>query len=137
MHHPYYDEYWQGKVADLAAIDVPAYVVASWTDHGLHTRGTLEAFRRMASPHKWLEVHGREKWAYFYAPGSVARQTAFFDRFLKDQPNQVDTWPPVRLDPRTRQHRKPPERAGMAAHADPLHAAIPGRQHGLVPHRAA
>ena len=102
MHHPYYDEYWQGKVADLAAIDVPAYVVASWTDHGLHTRGTLEAFRRMASPHKWLEVHGRKKWAYFYAPGSVARQTAFFDRFLKDQPNQVDTWPPVRLEIRER-----------------------------------
>jgi putative CocE/NonD family hydrolase len=56
----------------------------------------------MASPHKWLEIHGRKKWAYYYAPGSVARQTAFFDRFLKDEPNQVDTWPPVRLEIRER-----------------------------------
>ena len=102
MRHPYYDDYWQGKVANLAAIDVPAYVVASWTDHGLHTRGTLEAYRRMGSPRKWLEVHGRKKWAYFYAPDSVERQTAFFDRFLKDQPSEVDAWPPVRLEIRER-----------------------------------
>ncbi len=32
----------------------PAYVVASWTDQGLHTRGTLEGFKRIASPQKWL-----------------------------------------------------------------------------------
>ena len=63
--HPFYDEYWASKAAVLEDIDVPAYVVASWTDHGLHTRGTLEAFRRMSSAHKWLEVHGRKKWEYF------------------------------------------------------------------------
>ncbi len=102
MNHPFFDEYWQGKVADHSAIEVPAYVVASWTDQGLHTRGTLKAFRRLASTHKWLEVHGRKKWAYFYAPDSVARQTAFFNRFLKDEQNEVDTWPPVRLEVRER-----------------------------------
>jgi hypothetical protein len=104
MNHPFYDEYWKGKIGDLSAIDVPAYVVASWTDHGLHTRGTLEAFRRMASRKKWLEIHGRKKWAYFYAPDSVARQTAFFDRFLKAEHNGVDHWPPVRLEVRERAH---------------------------------
>jgi len=100
MNHPFYDDYWKGKIGDLSAIDVPAYVVASWTDHGLHTRGTLEAYRKMASTQKWLEIHGRKKWAYFYAKDSVARQTAFFDRFLKDEPNEVDQWPPVRIEVR-------------------------------------
>jgi uncharacterized protein len=102
MNHPYYDEYWKGKAADLAAIDVPAYVVASWSDHGLHSRGTLEAFRRISSSHKWLEVHGRKKWAYFYAPESVARQTAFFDHFLKGEQTEVVDWPAVRLEVRER-----------------------------------
>ena len=102
MNHPFFDEYWKGKVAELSAIEVPAYVVASWADQGLHTRGTLEGFRRMASTHKWLEIHGRKKWAYFYAPDSVARQTAFFDRFLKGEHSEVDSWPPVRLEVRER-----------------------------------
>ena len=102
MNHPYYDDYWKGKVADHSAIDVPAYVVASWSDHGLHTRGTLEAFRKLSSTHKWLEIHGRKKWAYFYAPDSVVRQTAFFDKFLKGEPTEVDNWPPVRLEVRER-----------------------------------
>ncbi len=102
MNHPYLDEYWQSKAADLTAIEVPAYVVASWTDHGLHTRGTLEGYKRVSSQHKWLEVHGRKKWAYYYQPSSVAKQTAFFDRVLKDQPNDVDQWPPVLLEVRDR-----------------------------------
>lgn len=102
MNHPFFDEYWQGKVAALSAIDVPAYVVASWTDHGLHTRGTLEGFRRMASARKWLEIHGRKKWAYFYQPASVARQTAFYNQFLKGEDGDVDNWPPVRLEVRER-----------------------------------
>jgi uncharacterized protein len=47
------------KAAQLEKITVPAFVVASWSDHALHTRGTLEGFRRMSSPQKSLEVHGR------------------------------------------------------------------------------
>jgi predicted acyl esterase len=39
-----FDAFWQSKAADLARITVPAYVVASWSDQGLHTRGTLEGF---------------------------------------------------------------------------------------------
>ena len=62
LAHPLYDDYWASKECDLEAIDVPAYVVASWSDHGLHTRGTLEAYKRMRSKQKWLEVHGRKKW---------------------------------------------------------------------------
>jgi hypothetical protein len=52
--HPLYDAYWESKESDFAAIQAPAYVVASWSDHGLHTRGTLEGYRRLGSREKWL-----------------------------------------------------------------------------------
>jgi predicted acyl esterase len=100
--HPLYDEYWASKEIDLAAIDVPAYVVASWSDQGLHTRGTLEAFRRMKSRQKWLEVHGQKKWAHYYLAQSRERQRQFFDHFLKEPGAIVPAWPKVRLEVRER-----------------------------------
>ncbi len=64
--HPLLDDYWRGKSADLSKITAPAYIVADWGDQGLHTRGTIEGFRQASSQHKWLEVHGRKKWQYYY-----------------------------------------------------------------------
>lgn len=98
--HPLFDDYWATKRADLSQIDVPAYVVASWSDHGLHTRGTIEGFKNIASEHKYLEIHGRKKWSYYYLPENVARQKAFFARYLKDEKNDVDKWPTVRYEVR-------------------------------------
>lgn len=98
--HPLYDAYWQSKEIDLAAIETPAFVVASWSDQGLHTRGTIEAWRAMASPRKWLEVHGQKKWAHYYQPSSRARQEAFFDHFLKGMETGVEAWPPVAIEVR-------------------------------------
>ena len=98
--HPLFDDFWASKVADFSRIVVPAFIVASWTDQGLHERGTLEGFKRIASRQKWLEVHGRKKWSYFYEPQSVARLQAFFDRFLKGVESAVDRWPPVLLEVR-------------------------------------
>src|SRR5690606_17121909 len=100
--HPFFDDYWKSKVPDFAAITVPAYVVASWSDQGVHTRGTLEGFKNIASKEKWLEVHGGKKWGYFYEPASVARQTAFFDHFLMEKPSQLAHWPAVKLHVRDR-----------------------------------
>ena len=100
--HPFFDEFWASKAADFARIKVPAFIVASWTDQGLHTRGTLEGFKQIASPQKWLEVHGRKKWAYYYEPYSVRRLQAFFDHFLKGLPTEISAWPKVRLEIRER-----------------------------------
>jgi predicted acyl esterase len=97
--HPFFDAFWQSKAARLEDIKVPAYVVASWSDHGLHTRGTLEGFRRMTSERKWLEIHGRKKWAHYYDPESVSRQLAFFDHFLKESGPAPD-WAPVTYEVR-------------------------------------
>jgi uncharacterized protein len=100
--HPLFDSYWETKVAKLSQITTPAYVVASWTDHALHTRGTLEGFREISSEQKWLEVHGRKKWEYYHRPASVARQMKFFDHFLKGIDNEVPDWPRVLLEIRER-----------------------------------
>ena len=100
--HPLLDDFWRSKQPNLEAIEIPTYVVASWTDHGIHTRGTLEGFKRIRSQHKFLEVHGRKKWARYYWPQSSDRQLAFFDRYLKGIANAVDSWPAVRIQVRER-----------------------------------
>ena len=98
--HPLYDDYWRSKEIDLAAIDVPAFVVASWSDQGLHTRGTIEAWRHIASPQKWLEIHGQKKWANYYRPESREKQAAFFDHFLRGIDRGIGGWPPVLIEVR-------------------------------------
>jgi len=100
--HPLFDAYWATKVADFAKINVPAFVVASWSDQGLHLRGTLQAFNSIASKEKWLVIHGRKKWENYHQPDSVEKQQAFFDRYLKGIDNEVQQWPKVRLEVRDR-----------------------------------
>lgn len=102
LAHPLWDDYWASKENDLEAIEAPIFVVASWSDHGLHTRGTLEAYKRVSSPQKWLEVHGRKKWAYYYEPSSVAKLQTFFDHFLKGSDDRVLSWPKVNIEVRER-----------------------------------
>jgi predicted acyl esterase len=98
--HPLMDAYWRSKEPALEAIETPAYVIASWADQGLHTRGTLEAFRRISSAEKWLEAHGQKKWAYYYRPETRERQRVFFDHFLKSKNTAVSGWPRVRFEVR-------------------------------------
>lgn len=99
--HPFFDDFWASKAAQLERIRVPAFVTASWTDHGLHTRGTLEGFRRIASQQKWLFVHGRKKWEQYYLEENLAKQLAFFEKFLKGRDDtEVESWAPVTVEVR-------------------------------------
>lgn len=99
--HPLYDEFWTSRVADLSRFDVPVFVVSSWANHGIHTRGTLEAWAGVASTHKWLDLNARKEWSNFYRPESVAKQMAFFDRFLRGNESAIDDWPTVLCEVRT------------------------------------
>ena len=110
--HPLMDGFWRSKEVALEAITQPAYVVAGWADQGLHLRGTIEAWRRMGSREKWLDVHGQKKWANYYCPQSRARQQAFFEHYLFDRPTSLAAWPPVRIEVRER-HGVATERAEM------------------------
>lgn len=84
----------------LENIDVPALVCASWSDHGLHTRGSLEGYMRISSPQKWLYTHGGNKWEVYYSPEALEWQKSFLDHFLNGEDNGFDRRPRVRLEVR-------------------------------------
>jgi putative CocE/NonD family hydrolase len=98
--HPLDDKYWASKLPALENIEVPALICASWSDHGLHTRGSIEAFERISSSQKWLFTHGRKKWETFYSEEALGWQKRFLDHFLKDIENGMDRKPKVRLEVR-------------------------------------
>lgn len=98
--HPLEDPYWRSKETALERIDVPALVCASWSDQGLHTRGSIEGFCRIGSTEKWLYTHGRKKWEVYYGLDAVEMQKRFFDCYLKGQDNGWRATPRVRVEVR-------------------------------------
>ena len=98
--HPLDDAYWSSKRPILEDIEAPALVCASWSDHGLHTRGSIEGFERISSREKWLFTHGRKKWETFYGDEALALQKRFLDCFLRDADNGMIQVPRVRLEVR-------------------------------------
>ena len=105
MHadHPLFDAYWESKTPDLSKVEIPAFVVASWSDQGLHNRGTIEGYKHISSKDKWLLIHGRKKWQFYYRPDNVELLRQFFDKFLRGvEDSGVDAWPRVRLEVRER-----------------------------------
>lgn len=60
-NHVFFDEYWQSKIPALEKITCPCYVLCSWGDHGIHTRGTINAYYGIQSEHKYLELHQNHK----------------------------------------------------------------------------
>lgn len=98
--HPLIDGYWGDRIPDLSKIKVPLYAVVDWGDHGIHTRGTIEGFKQASSREKWLEVHGRLKWPYFYRQESLERQLRFFDHFLRNPSSDLSDWTRVNIEVR-------------------------------------
>jgi putative CocE/NonD family hydrolase len=100
--HPFYDEYWRKMAPKLDEIDVPMLVCASFSDHGLHTDGTFQAFMRAKSQDKWLYTHRTGKWDAYYSPDVMDLTRQFFDCFVKgDSDNGFRDTPRVRLEVRS------------------------------------
>lgn len=95
--HEFLDEYWRERSADTTAIRIPFLSAGNWGGHALHLRGNLSAFERSPSPDKWLEIHGREHWAMFYADYGFTLQRRFFDWYLKGEGDWLETQPRVQL----------------------------------------
>ena len=95
----YDDEYYRARSAELEKITVPVLSAANWA-HQLHTRGNFEGYARVASRHKWLEVHGLEHFTEFYTDYGVALQKRFFGHFLKGEDTGWNRQPPVQLNVR-------------------------------------
>ncbi|MFB7031966.1 MULTISPECIES: CocE/NonD family hydrolase [unclassified Streptomyces] len=92
---PLINDLWENKIPQFENIDVPAYVVASYSNT-LHTAGTFRAWRRMASEDKWLRIHNTQEWPDYYDEANVEDLRRFFDRFLKDEDNGWEQTPRVR-----------------------------------------
>ncbi len=88
--------WWDDKEADLEAIDIPAYIVASYTNP-IHTYGTLEGYRRIYSKEKWLRIHNTGEWDDYYNPAHTEELREFFDRYLKGEDNGWEQTPKVRV----------------------------------------
>jgi predicted acyl esterase len=96
--HPLRDGWWEAITPDLAKIEVPMLVCASFSDGNLHSSGSMRAFEETNSKDKHVYMHRGPKWATFYGNEARTAQLKFFDRFLKDQPGAPI--PRVRLEVR-------------------------------------
>jgi len=84
----------------LSQITVPTLICATWSAHGIHTRGAFRAWQKISSKYKWLYIHGRAKWAEFYSTEARMFQKMFFDCFLKGTDCRILSMPRVRLEVR-------------------------------------
>ncbi|NOX52479.1 MAG: CocE/NonD family hydrolase [Gammaproteobacteria bacterium] len=118
--HPLFDDYWRERTPRLEDIEVPALICASYSDHGLHSRDSFNAYSVIGSPQKWLYNHREPKWQAYYSDHAQAFQRRFFDHFLKGMDNgfekepsacvriyedrttytdlSLQTWPPENVD---------------------------------------
>jgi predicted acyl esterase len=105
LAHPEWDDFWAARAPALERIEAPALICASFSDQGLHARGSFEAFRRIGSTHRFLYTHRGGKWSTYYSQTALALQARFFDCFLKGEDNGMRDAAPVRLEVRTRGDR--------------------------------
>lgn len=96
LENPLMNAFWQDRRARVERIEVPAYVVASYTNMA-HTVGTFDAWRHLGSKEKWLRIHNTQEWQDYYDPAHVEDLRRFFDRYAKDIRNGWQTTPVVRM----------------------------------------
>lgn len=94
--HTLMNAYWQDKVARFEDIEVPVYVTACYLH--FHLRGSIEAFRRISSPKKWLRLQRDSQWFDFHNPENLEDLKRFYDRYLKGIRNGWEETPRVRID---------------------------------------
>ncbi|WP_271006844.1 CocE/NonD family hydrolase [Listeria seeligeri] len=86
---------WKDKVADPSKIIIPAFVIASYSNT-LHTMGTFRSWRSLASKEKWLRIHDRQEWPYYYDQDNIEELRRFFDYYLLGKENNWKETPTVR-----------------------------------------
>jgi uncharacterized protein len=101
LAHTDWDDFWASRAPQLERIVVPALICGSFSDQGLHTRGSFEGYRRIGSMNRYLYTHRAGKWSTYYSTDALALQTKFFDCFLKGDDNGMRSYAPVRVEIRT------------------------------------
>lgn len=101
LEHPLKDDWFRERTADLAAIEIPALVMANWGGLGLQLRGTIRGWEGLASREKWLKIEGGSYFFTFFTPERVAFLARFFDRYLQGEETGWADQPRVEVDVRT------------------------------------
>ena len=139
VQHPFYDDFWQAKVPDLSGIKLPMLTCASFSDQGLHTRGTFNAFLKASSENKWVYTHRDLKWDAYYSKEVMELTRCFFDCFVKGETsNGFLQSAPVRLEVRSARDviheiRNEREWPLKRTHYKSLHLQSNGRSLSVVP----
>ena len=94
--HPYFDKYWDTKVPKWRNIKAPVYICAGLCH--FHLRGSIDGWRRVRSPKKWLRIHRDMEWPDTYSNENLEDLRKFYDRYLKDVRNGWEMTPRVRMD---------------------------------------
>ncbi|KAF7720392.1 hypothetical protein EC973_009477, partial [Apophysomyces ossiformis] len=94
--YPFWNDYWEDKAAKLEKINVPTYILASYSTQ-LHTAGSIRAFTKINTDKKWLRVHPYFEWYDLYKEDSDKDLARFFDHYLKGHDNGWEATPSVRL----------------------------------------
>ncbi|MEU6559335.1 CocE/NonD family hydrolase [Nocardia nova] len=132
--HPLRDDYWRGITPDLTSIKVPMLVCGSFSDHTLHTRGSMRAFAQAGSTHARLYTHRGGKWSVFYSDDARAEQLAFFRQALDGPPGARSVRLEVREDRDTVVDvREEAEWPLARTHWRELHLAGPGTLSATAP----
>lgn len=96
QRYPLMNSYWLDKIVDFEDVDLPAYVVASYSNV-IHTHGTLDGFRRLGSKEKWLRIHNTNEWHDYYQEANRDDLRKFYDHYMKGIDNGWEKTPRVRM----------------------------------------
>ncbi|KAJ3527216.1 hypothetical protein NM208_g10812 [Fusarium decemcellulare] len=87
-NHPFSDSFWEDGAVDLARIDLPVFLASSQVAL-VHSRAAFEAWRRISSKDKYLEmVDGN----YYSWPNheSASKLLAFTERYLRGKGTELE-----------------------------------------------
>ena len=99
--HPTYDDFWRSRSAweRLERIKVPVYSCGVWGKIDLHTRGNIDAFRKVGGPRKLRMSGAPSAWAAAqeFASAEFHEKTLlpFYDHYLKGEKTAYEQRPPV------------------------------------------
>jgi len=91
--------YWKDKRAEIHKVNVPTYIVASYSSF-VHTQGSTRGWMELSKKSKdiWLRFDPFQEWYDLWAvKESVDELAHFFDHYLKGEKNGWEETPRVRM----------------------------------------
>jgi uncharacterized protein len=99
LQHPYFDAYWQDRLpgANADKIDVPTFGCVTWQDDETSSRGA-GYLSRLDPARTWVVgSNGYHAQCALHPPRITSELIAFFDRFVKGEPNGFERTPHIQI----------------------------------------